>query len=212
MMDFVCGHLNTLNILLNIRNGEGTNSKIIKSISKGDSVTVISINNGWAAIKTFNDEYGYVSVKYLSSEKIKTKQKNNSKRDYSWIKILVSFGIVIYGIIKMRNWFLNIFGRKSSPRRNSKPSIKINIKTPQDNSEKIIMYWWFCRDCSKLLQQPKQPNNSNCKVNTIHRWYKLGSVGNKNFVCRDCGIQVFTESTPNISYCSVNSMHRWDKM
>ncbi|MGN1032885.1 MAG: SH3 domain-containing protein, partial [Intestinibacter sp.] len=65
---------------LNMRTGPSTSYKIITSLSKGQEVEVISVDDGWAKIK-YNSKIGYVSNKYLNDEvdsEIKTKYVNIS--------------------------------------------------------------------------------------------------------------------------------------
>ncbi|WP_261129630.1 SH3 domain-containing protein [Bacillus sp. Marseille-Q3570] len=50
---------------LNVRNGPGTTSNVIGSVSKGDVVEILDIQNGWYKIK-FNKGNGWVAGKYVT--------------------------------------------------------------------------------------------------------------------------------------------------
>jgi uncharacterized protein YgiM (DUF1202 family) len=58
---------------LNLRNSATTSADIVTTIKKGTAVTVYSEENGWAKIKA-NEKEGYVSSKYLNSNKNQIKK------------------------------------------------------------------------------------------------------------------------------------------
>ena len=60
---------------LNVRSGASTTYSIIDTLKQNDEVKVISIEDGWAKIK-YNDEYAYVSNKYLV-DKLESDSENN---------------------------------------------------------------------------------------------------------------------------------------
>lgn len=47
-----------------VRSGPGTQYGVLGTLSKSQTVSVISISNGWAKIK-FGSDSGYVSAQYL---------------------------------------------------------------------------------------------------------------------------------------------------
>lgn len=51
---------------LNVRSGAGTGYTRIASLNKGDSVLILSTNNGWSRILYHGTKIGYVSSAYLS--------------------------------------------------------------------------------------------------------------------------------------------------
>lgn len=53
---------------LNVRSGAGTNHARVASLNKGDSVLVLSTNNGWSRILYHGTKTGYVSSAYLSGQ------------------------------------------------------------------------------------------------------------------------------------------------
>ncbi len=53
---------------LNVRSGAGTNYARVASLNKGDSVLVLSTNNGWSRILYHGTKTGYVSSAYLSGQ------------------------------------------------------------------------------------------------------------------------------------------------
>ncbi len=74
---------------LNLRNGASTSYSIILTIPKSASVTIISSNsNGWALVK-YKSSYGFVSKKYLTTNKpippISSENANNSTNTNSSI-------------------------------------------------------------------------------------------------------------------------------
>ncbi|MBO5783667.1 MAG: SH3 domain-containing protein [Clostridia bacterium] len=56
---------------LNVRSGAGTNHARVASLSKGDSVLVLSSGNGWSRILYHGTKTGYVSSAYLSGNPAK---------------------------------------------------------------------------------------------------------------------------------------------
>ncbi len=63
---------------VNFRTGPGTNYSIIKSLSKGTNVGVISKSNGWSKIN-YNGKIGYMSSSYLGKENLDTNIKEEKK-------------------------------------------------------------------------------------------------------------------------------------
>ena len=53
---------------LNVRSGAGTSYTKVASLPKGDSVLVLSTNNGWSRILYHGTKIGYVSASYLSGQ------------------------------------------------------------------------------------------------------------------------------------------------
>lgn len=62
---------------VNVRSGAGTSNSRIGSLSKGQEVTKVGEENGWSKIE-FNGTVGYVSSKYLSTEKVSVSTANNT--------------------------------------------------------------------------------------------------------------------------------------
>lgn len=60
---------------LNVRSGPSTDYEIIDTISFGDEVEVVAIEEGWAEIKTL-EENAYVSADYLSQSQPETTSEN----------------------------------------------------------------------------------------------------------------------------------------
>lgn len=56
---------------LNVRSGPGTDYEIIDTISFGEEIEVVTIEEGWAEIKTL-DKNAYVSADYLSQSQPET--------------------------------------------------------------------------------------------------------------------------------------------
>ncbi len=50
---------------LNVRSGAGTENKIIGQLSRGETVNIVSQNNGWYQIKLSNGSTGWVSSTYV---------------------------------------------------------------------------------------------------------------------------------------------------
>lgn len=68
---------------LNLRKGAGTNYSVIKSLSKGTKVKVISSTNNWSKVSV-GDTYGYVHSSYLSSYSSST--ESNTVGDSNEVK------------------------------------------------------------------------------------------------------------------------------
>ena len=62
---------------VNVRSGAGTSNSQIGSLTKGQEIVKIGEENGWSKIE-FNGGIGYVSSKYLSTEKVSTSTANSS--------------------------------------------------------------------------------------------------------------------------------------
>ena len=60
---------------LNVRNGRGTNHKVLTTMPKGTKVSVTEISGGWGKV-TYNSKTGYCSMQYL-------KQINTSSTSYT---------------------------------------------------------------------------------------------------------------------------------
>ena len=62
---------------VNVRSGAGTSNAQIGSLTKGQEVTKVGEENGWSKIE-FNGTVGYVSSKYLSTEKVEVGNTANN--------------------------------------------------------------------------------------------------------------------------------------
>ena len=51
---------------LNVRNGAGTNYKVIKTLPKGTSVNICDTSGSWYYIKLSSSSYGYVYKTYVT--------------------------------------------------------------------------------------------------------------------------------------------------
>jgi len=61
---------------VNVRSGAGTSNSKIGSLTQGQEVTKVGEENGWSKIE-FNSTVGYVSSKYLSTEKVSISTANS---------------------------------------------------------------------------------------------------------------------------------------
>jgi len=78
--------------VLNVREGQGTNFKIICKLKKGDKINLISKEDNWAKISIDNEKVGYVSSKYISNK------EPNKKDDKNWLIYIVIGIIVVIGM------------------------------------------------------------------------------------------------------------------
>ena len=62
---------------VNVRSGAGTSNTKVGSLTKGQEVAKVGEENGWSKIE-FNGTVGYVSSKYLSTEKVSVSTANSS--------------------------------------------------------------------------------------------------------------------------------------
>ena len=67
---------------LNLRKGPSTKYSVIKKLSKGTKVTLVSSSNGWSKVKV-GGTTGYVSSSYLSSKKQSTASSSTSSTSSS---------------------------------------------------------------------------------------------------------------------------------
>ena len=63
---------------VNVRSGAGTSNTKVGSLTKGQEVTKVGEENGWSKIE-FNGTVGYVSSKYLSTEKVSVSTTNSNE-------------------------------------------------------------------------------------------------------------------------------------
>ena len=69
-----------------------------------------------------------------------------------------------------------------------------------------------CQKCSTLIQSNSSPTSSGCPSGSLHRWTKLGPVGDANYQCKKCGTLVKMARTPTSSGCPKASLHQWTKL
>jgi uncharacterized protein YgiM (DUF1202 family) len=67
---------------VNLREGPGTNYKIIKSVPNGSQVKALSSEGEWAKVE-FEWETGYVSNQFLSKEKPRTNKSSSGNSSFS---------------------------------------------------------------------------------------------------------------------------------
>jgi len=58
--------------ILNVRSGPSTNSKVVTSLRKGTSITIIESTNGWYTIRLANGQTVYVSSNYVAKNSTST--------------------------------------------------------------------------------------------------------------------------------------------
>jgi len=58
--------------ILNVRSGPSTNSKVVTSLRKGTSITIIESTNGWYTIRLANGQTAYVSSNYVAKNSTST--------------------------------------------------------------------------------------------------------------------------------------------
>lgn len=120
---------------LNIRENAGKQYNVVGQVNQGEKVTTISESNGWTKIETENGTKGFVASKYLSSNN-QSKSSNSSKKESSWISILIGLGILGYAIYKVKNFFSGLFGGSSSTSssQRSTPTKKQEVRRKSSNS------------------------------------------------------------------------------
>lgn len=76
---------------LNVREGEGTDFRIVGALTKGTEVIELSRNNGWSKILYDGSKVGFVSTKYLSFGKgaIKLNVPSFKQRDSRWANVKI---------------------------------------------------------------------------------------------------------------------------
>ncbi len=186
---------------LNIRENAGKQYNVVGQVNQGEKVTTISESNGWTEIETENGTKGFVASKYLSSNN-QNKSSNSSKKESSWISILIGLGILGYAIYKVKNFFSGLFGSTYS----SSSSQRVVSREP-------VLKWYYCAGCRTTIKQTTTPRNSNSCINRdFHKWQELGKVGDKNYQCSKCGTTIQTNDTPkNYNSCVNRDFHKWTK-
>lgn len=76
---------------LNVRSGEGLGYSVIGTLSRGDSVLVISSNNNWSKILYRGSEIGFVSSSYLSTayKRISLNVPSFKQTDSRWASVKI---------------------------------------------------------------------------------------------------------------------------
>lgn len=76
---------------LNVRSGASTAYSVIGTLSKGESVLVISTNDSWSKILYFGSEVGFVYSAYLSGayQKVSLNVPSFKQTDSRWAKTLI---------------------------------------------------------------------------------------------------------------------------
>lgn len=169
---------------LNIRENAGKQYNVVGQVNQGEKVTTISESNGWTEIETENGTKGFVASKYLSSDN-QSKSSSNSKKESSWISILIGLGILGYAIYKVKNFFSGLFGSgnssfstKTSPR----DTVRTSEKVPVPQKEK-----YYCKDCGQEFNSVHDLTFNSCfKSPTKKHELFEGQVGSK-YYCKDCG-------------------------
>lgn len=120
---------------LNIRENAGKQYNVVGQVNQGEKVTTISESNGWTEIETENGTKGFVASKYLSSNN-QSKSSNSSKKESSWISILIGLGILGYAIYKVKNFLSGLFGGSSSTSgsQRSTPTKTQEVRRKSSNS------------------------------------------------------------------------------
>lgn len=76
---------------LNVRNGAGSDQKLIDVLYKGDTVLVLSESNGWSKVLFYGSKIGYVSSKYLKKtikySEIKLNVPSFKQTDSRWANV-----------------------------------------------------------------------------------------------------------------------------
>ncbi|MGN7939942.1 SH3 domain-containing protein [Metabacillus sp. 22489] len=86
---------------LNLRASNSTSSSVLATLKKGTAVTVISEANGWSKVKVAGKE-GYVSTKYLSSNKEQNGDTTNTNTNPNTVKNETKYVNVSSGSLNLR--------------------------------------------------------------------------------------------------------------
>ncbi|MCX8074627.1 MAG: SH3 domain-containing protein [Clostridia bacterium] len=103
---------------LNVRSGPSTKTKIMSSLKKNTSVTIISTNNGWHTIKLSNGQIGYVSGTYVKLNSTSTSVSTGTSTTTS-----TKTGIVNTSILNVRSGPSTGYKVISNLRKNTTVSI-----------------------------------------------------------------------------------------
>ena len=88
--------------VLNVREGAGTEFKIITKVSEKEKVKIISDQGEYVEVETENGIKGFVLSNLLLSSRAVNNNNNNEENNYSFLKIIV-FGFLIVISYKIRN-------------------------------------------------------------------------------------------------------------
>ncbi|WP_143324064.1 N-acetylmuramoyl-L-alanine amidase [Clostridium thermobutyricum] len=153
--------------VLNVRNGAGTNNKVIGSFKKGSKVTIVETKNGWHKVK-YGNGYGYVSADYVKVEGNNTTTKPNQTPSNSTNKT----GAVTASVLNVRNRA----GTNNKVIGSFKKGSKVTIVETKNGWHKVKYgnsYGYVSADYVKVegnntTTKPNQtPSNSTNKTGTV---------------------------------------------
>lgn len=116
---------------VNVRSGAGTSNAQIGSLTKGQEVTKVGEENGWSKIE-FNGTVGYVSSKYLSTEKVEVGNTANNSN-----------------VTKPNNGSSNNTVNNTTPNQNTETTPVHEHSWEPIKEEKTVYYAWrtICNVC-----------------------------------------------------------------
>lgn len=195
---------------LNIRDGAGTEYKIITKVVKNDKVTVLSERGKWSQIELENGLKGYVSTKFLSDNE--NSGSLNTSKDTSLVTYFFIFGliVVIFGINKLSK-FLGISSNStrwnransSSDKSNKKilqPKVDSNISNKGKFSSKSTNF--YCKYCGASSYSISSLTGQNC-LKSPSRKHELYEGDEKTkYFCKYCGSSSYSLSSLTGQNCS----------
>ena len=120
---------------VNVRSGAGTSHSKVGSLAKGQEVTKVGEENGWSKIE-FNGTVGYVSSKYLSTEKVEVGNTANNSN-----------------VTKPNNGSSNNTVNNTTPNQNTETTPVHEHSWEPIKEEKTVYYAWrtICGKCKTDL-------------------------------------------------------------
>lgn len=120
---------------VNVRSGAGTSHSKVGSLAKGQEVTKVGEENGWSKIE-FNGTEGYVSSKYLSTEKVEVGNTANNSN-----------------VTKPNNGSSNNTVNNTTPNQNTETTPVHEHSWEPIKEEKTVYYAWrtICGKCKTDL-------------------------------------------------------------
>jgi hypothetical protein len=168
---------------LNVRKGSGTNYEVVCKLDKGDKVEIISQTNDWTEIKSSQGQ-GYVSSKYISTEKPETPETPE------WLTYLIIGAIVLYGLFSKKG--SSSSGSSSKPR--STPTTR---PTPKPEKPKHI-----CKYCGYEHENLKTLTFFSCSKSPTGKHVPYEKGVQPVYYCKHCGYEHKNLKTLTFFSCS----------
>ncbi|WP_198931829.1 SH3 domain-containing protein [Labilibacter marinus] len=217
---------------LNVREGAGTDYPVVFILEKGDTVKVVSAQEGWSEISLENRSNGFVASKYIQTK------KNTKTVWWRWIVYITGAVFLLRKLfIRKRSYSSDTFSNfdyasdasnkvddqssinnqdtdfgnhhhstnvnsKSSSRSYS-TSQKEKIVDNESTVEKEVVF--YCKFCGKNDSSISSLTSSSCRYSSNGKHQPYEGKDSLKFCCKYCGKEDATISSLTSGACRNNS-------